>query len=113
MLRKLIRRFAKRYLFKINEDILDFDVLSKEKKSDYFSACKDVVDKGFIWDLFKIEIEKSKLRQLELCQNLSVKVTEAELERVRREGMMMMWTMIDNFSKKEFIDEKFDKFEIT
>ena len=106
MIKQILKRLFKKYLKELEQEIV---LIKPEKEQDYYNECSGIVERGHLFELFNTEVEKSKATQIELCSHIPFKITEAELERKRREGMLAIWEMIIKYSQKKPSEEPYDK----
>jgi len=104
-----VKYCRKEYLFEKGE-VLNYGALPKEIQTIFSNACKGYINEGVLKQIASIRVSGYEADILYTDDNKPVTTTEAELTRLKINGIHELFQDIENIAAKN--DEKFDKFDI-
>lgn len=119
-MKKLITFLYKKYCEPIEpqKEYSPFEILKKEmtedEKKQLYISCKFILEQGHFMKVVDMYIAESQDEQLEMRGLTPFYTTDAELERMRRDGVGKIVEKIKLFAGKAIVspEEEFDKFAL-
>lgn len=116
MIKNLITRLYEKYCAEPKKEYSPFEVVKQELTQDelfhLYTSCKLIMDQGIFMKVVDMVIAESQDEQLEKKSCTPIYTTEAELERLRRDGIGRLVERINLFASKAIQDkqEEFDEY---